>query len=29
LGYEAMIEEFRFAEDSPVEESGFELLVPP
>jgi hypothetical protein len=27
-GYEAMIEEVRFAEDSPLEESGFELLVP-
>jgi hypothetical protein len=28
-GYEAMIEEVRFAEDSPLEEDGFELLVPP
>jgi hypothetical protein len=28
-GYEAMIEEVRFAEDSPLEESGFELMVPP
>jgi hypothetical protein len=27
-GYEAMIEEVRFAEDSPLEESGFEPLVP-
>jgi hypothetical protein len=26
--FEAMIEEVRFAEDSPLEESGFELLVP-
>jgi hypothetical protein len=28
-GYEAMIEEVRFAEDSPLEEAGFELSVPP
>jgi hypothetical protein len=27
-GYEAMIEEVRFAEDSPLEGSGFELPVP-
>jgi hypothetical protein len=27
-GYEAMIEEVRFAEDSPLEEGGFELVVP-
>jgi hypothetical protein len=27
-GYEAMIEEVRFAEDSPLEGDGFELLVP-
>ena len=27
-GYEAMIEEVRFAEDSPLEEIGFELVVP-
>jgi hypothetical protein len=27
-GYEAIIEEVRFAEDSPLEESGFEPLVP-
>jgi hypothetical protein len=27
-GYEAMIEEVRFAEDSPLEQSGFELMVP-
>jgi hypothetical protein len=25
---EAMIEEIRFAEDSPLEEGGFELVVP-
>jgi hypothetical protein len=28
-GYESMIEEVRFAEDSPLEEAGFELSVPP
>jgi hypothetical protein len=28
-GYEAMIEEVRFAEDSPLEQAGFELAVPP
>jgi hypothetical protein len=28
-GFEAMIEEVRFAEDSPLEEGGFELMVPP
>jgi hypothetical protein len=28
-GFEAMIEEVRFGEDSPLEESGFEPLVPP
>jgi hypothetical protein len=27
-GYEAMIEEVRFAEDSPLEGDGLELLVP-
>ena len=27
-GFEAMIEEVRFGEDSPLEESGFEPLVP-
>jgi hypothetical protein len=27
-GCEAMIEEVKFAEDSPLEESGFEPLVP-
>jgi hypothetical protein len=27
-GFEAMIEEVRFGEDSPLEESGFELAVP-
>jgi hypothetical protein len=27
-GYEAMIEEVRFAEDSPLEEAGFEPSVP-
>ena len=27
-GYEAMIEEVRFAEDSPLEGDGFELWVP-
>jgi hypothetical protein len=27
-GYEAMIEEVRFAEDSPLEETGFEPSVP-
>jgi hypothetical protein len=28
-GYEGMIEDVRFAEDSPLEQSGFELAVPP
>jgi hypothetical protein len=28
-GYEAMIEEVRFAEDSPLEQRRFELSVPP
>jgi hypothetical protein len=27
-GYEAMIEEVSFAADSPLEEGGFELVVP-
>jgi hypothetical protein len=27
-GYEAMIEEVRFAADSPLEQAGFELPVP-
>jgi hypothetical protein len=27
-GFEAMIEEVRFGEDSPLEEGGFEPLVP-
>jgi hypothetical protein len=27
-GFEAMIEEVRFGEDSPLEQSGFEPLVP-
>jgi hypothetical protein len=29
VGYEAMIEDVRFAEDSPLEGNRFELSVPP
>jgi hypothetical protein len=27
-GYEAIVEDVRFAEDSPLEQAGFELTVP-